>query len=426
MRTRYVLTRRGLVEKGRAARRRRGAAGVASRARADRSTRADRPRERAPGCRRGRLGRRPRDPLEPRPTAPARMLVESRPPRASRYGWTVQGPAALEDTDFTAKLDLAGLPAGQRIFYRVRFLDLGDLDDAASEPVAGSFGTPRRRARGNVRFVWSGDTRRPGLGHQPRLGRLPIYEAMRAGPARLLHPLGRHDLRRRPPPAEVDAAGRHACGRTSPPRPRARSPRRWPSSAATTPTTCWTTNLRRFNAEVPSFAQWDDHEVLNNWYWEKLLSERRPLQGEASVDRSRPAPARVPRLPADAARPVRARRASTAASAMARRSRSSGSTCAPTAARTARTCRRAQSHDTAFLGPAQIAWLKQRLLASDATWKVIAADMPLGLIVYDDREDGRAARPSPRATTARRAAASWSSPTCCRSSTATRSGTSSG
>ena len=40
--------------------------------------------------------------------------------------------------------------------------------------------------------------------------------------------------------------------------------------------------------------------------------------------------------------------------------------------------------DTAFLGPEQIRWLKQALRASRATWKVIAADMPLGLIVWDD------------------------------------------
>ena len=25
-------------------------------------------------------------------------------------------------------------------------------------------------------------------------------------------------------------------------------------------------NLRAFNAEVPIFAQWDDHEVTNNWW----------------------------------------------------------------------------------------------------------------------------------------------------------------
>jgi alkaline phosphatase D len=43
-----------------------------------------------------------------------------------------------------------------------------------------------------------------------------------------------------------------------------------------------------------------------------------------------------------------------------------------------------------FLGPQQVAWLKRELMRSQATWKVIAADMPLGLIiVYDvDRKWG--------------------------------------
>ena len=37
-----------------------------------------------------------------------------------------------------------------------------------------------------------------------------------------------------------------------------------------------------------------------------------------------------------------------------------------------------------LLGPAQVAWLKRELMRSQATWKVIAADMPIGLIVHDD------------------------------------------
>ena len=46
--------------------------------------------------------------------------------------------------------------------------------------------------------------------------------------------------------------------------------------------------------------------------------------------------------------------------------------------------------DAYFLGPQQIAWLKRELLSSRATWKVIAADMPISLIVvYDvDRKWG--------------------------------------
>lgn len=37
-----------------------------------------------------------------------------------------------------------------------------------------------------------------------------------------------------------------------------------------------------------------------------------------------------------------------------------------------------------ILGAQQLAWLKRELASSKAIWKVIAADMPLGLIVWDD------------------------------------------
>ena len=39
-----------------------------------------------------------------------------------------------------------------------------------------------------------------------------------------------------------------------------------------------------------------------------------------------------------------------------------------------------------FLGPPQVAWLKRELMNSQATWKVIAADMPIGLIVVYDAD----------------------------------------
>jgi len=41
------------------------------------------------------------------------------------------------------------------------------------------------------------------------------------------------------------------------------------------------------------------------------------------------------------------------------------------------------SDETAFLGTEQISWLKQQLRNSSATWKVIASDMPIGLMVPD-------------------------------------------
>ena len=43
----------------------------------------------------------------------------------------------------------------------------------------------------------------------------------------------------------------------------------------------------------------------------------------------------------------------------------------------------AAGDETAFLGGSQTTWVKQRLLASKARWKVIASDMPIGVVVKD-------------------------------------------
>jgi alkaline phosphatase D len=45
------------------------------------------------------------------------------------------------------------------------------------------------------------------------------------------------------------------------------------------------------------------------------------------------------------------------------------------------------SDETVFFGSAQMNWIKQRLLNSKATWKVIASDMPIGIIVSDGKTD---------------------------------------
>src|SRR5678815_1816514 len=70
-----------------------------------------------------------------------RMLVEWDTTDSFRTARRVTGPAALEDTDFTARVDLGDLPLGQQIFYRVVFQDLGD-GKTLSVPLSGSFRTP--------------------------------------------------------------------------------------------------------------------------------------------------------------------------------------------------------------------------------------------------------------------------------------------
>src|SRR5574341_1722658 len=52
---------------------------------------------------------------------PARMVVEWSTRASFADARRLAGPAALPESDFTARIDLNGLPAGQTILYRVLF-----------------------------------------------------------------------------------------------------------------------------------------------------------------------------------------------------------------------------------------------------------------------------------------------------------------
>jgi len=178
MRARFVLTRRGLVRKGALLGGAMAAGGpLRALAQAPAVVTSDKARPRLPyGVQAGDVVG-DRAVLWSRADRPARMLVELSTTESFARSWRITGPVALEDTDLTAKLDVAGLPLGQRVFYRVTFQDLGDLT-ATSEPVTGSFLTPPASRR-NVRFVWSADTAGQGWGINPDFGGMRIYEAMR-------------------------------------------------------------------------------------------------------------------------------------------------------------------------------------------------------------------------------------------------------
>src|SRR5262249_15868521 len=134
-------------------------------------------------------------------------------------------------------------------------------------------------------------------------------------------------------------------------------------------------NLRAFNAEVPVLAQWDNHEVMEDWWPGELFDTSRYDVKSASLlaDRGCRAfhefmPLRyVPSEPGRIYRKIsygplldvflldmRSYRGSSAAHPDSR-----------------------YGPDAYLLGPAQLAWLKRELKRSTATWKVIASDTPL-------------------------------------------------
>jgi alkaline phosphatase D len=313
---------------------------------------------------------------------PARMMVTWATGESFAGARTLRGPAALEDADFTAKLDLAGLPTGQKIHYRVTMVDLAD-PSLVSEPVAGSFWTPPA-ARQSIRFVWSGDTAGQGWGINLDWGGMRIYETMRAvEPAFFIH--SGDTIYADGPIAAEQAMPDGGIWKNVTTPEKSKVAETLAEFRGNYAYNLMDENVRRFNAAVPMLAQWDDHEVTNNWYpGEDLAGDPRKADYKVtSVDllSARAAQAFFDYVPIRS-HPLEAKRfyanfrhgPSLEVFRIDMRSYRGPNT---------KNDQTEPGPETRFLGAEQIRWLKQALLASDATWKVIASDMPIGLVVPD-------------------------------------------
>src|SRR3954465_11410912 len=140
-------------------------------------------------------------------------------------------------------------------------------------------------------------------------------------------------------------------------------------------------NVRRFNREVAQIVQWDDHETLNNWYPGEMLDDPRYTVKSVSLLSARAKRAFFEHTPTrhhpdDLERIYRTIPYGPLLEVFVLDERTY---------RGPNTGNRqpAEGDETAFLGNEQMRWLARRLAASRATWKVIASDMPVGLVVTD-------------------------------------------
>lgn len=106
----------------------------------------------------------------------ARMVVECATDDSFKAILGVASAEALPDSDFTSKLLLGGLPAGQDIFYRVRFENIAEAG-ISGEAHVGHFRTAPVERR-SVSFAWSGDTAGQGWGIDPARGGMRTYRTM--------------------------------------------------------------------------------------------------------------------------------------------------------------------------------------------------------------------------------------------------------
>jgi alkaline phosphatase D len=295
----------------------------------------------------------------------------------------VSAPTSAAD-DFAARVDLTGLPPGQRIVYEAQFEAPGG---ERSEPVRGAFRTPAR-APERVRIAWGGDVAGQGWGIDEARGGMRTFASMAAAEPDLFVHSGDLIYADAPIPETVTlddgSTWRNlvADGVDRPAQTLAEFRGRYRYNLRDA-------HVRAFNASVPMVAQWDDHEVLNNWYPGEVLPDANDGTGawtrytEKRVDvlssRARQAffdytPIRPDRR--DPRRIYRVVRRGPLAEVFVLDLRTYRG---PNTAN----LQPQPGPDTAILGAAQRAWLEQALAASTATWKIVACDQPIGLVVPD-------------------------------------------
>jgi len=309
---------------------------------------------------------------------PAQMLVEVSTTESFANARKLPPIAALPESDFTAKMLVENLPAGQDIFYRVRFRDLSHTS-VESEPVSGRFRTAPADRR-DVSFVWGGDVAGQGWGINPDDGGMFTFSAMRKHrPDFFLHS-GDTIYADGLIASEVKLADGKVWKNVTIPE-KAKVAETLDEFRAAHKYNFLDENVRAFNAEVPIFVQWDDHEVVNNWSASKELpaayKERNIALLAARASRAFHEMYPMRESIVEPGRVYRTLNYGPLLDVFMLDERSYRGPNGPN-------LQEAYGPDAYFLGPDQMRWLKRELLNSRATWKVIASDMPLSLIVYDD------------------------------------------
>jgi alkaline phosphatase D len=312
---------------------------------------------------------------------PARAVFEVATNEAFRDARTLPYADVLPENDHVAKLLAEDLPAGQDVFYRVTFTDLTDVN-AASEPLSGRFRTAPADLR-DVSFTWSGDTAGQGWGIDESRGGMTAYATMlKHQPDFFIH-CGDTVYADGPLKAEVDLPDGSKWKNVMI-EEKAKVAETLAEFRGQYKYNLMDKNILAFNAQVPMLAQWDDHEVTNNWSDSKQFDDRyteknvRLLAARAARAFHEFMP--IAPLASEQGRVYRKVSYGPLLDVFfidMRRYRGPNGDNLETEA----------GASTVFLGREQIEWLKRELLASRATWKVISADMPLSLLVFNDSQN---------------------------------------
>ncbi len=308
---------------------------------------------------------------------PSRLVVEYSTSSSFANARRVRGTTAQPDNGLTARAEIGGFAAGQEVFYRAHLEDLSNARIVSAAETGHLRAAP---ATGRpVRIAWSADVCGQGWGIDRARGGMQLFRTMAdANPDLFIHVgdtiYADAPLREEVPlddgtvwrnvvtPAKAKIAetleeyrGNHLYNRLD-------------------------EHYRRFAAEVGQIVMWDDHEVRDNWYHAQVLPENSPYQEKrVGVLATRARQAFLEHYPVTMDR---------TAGAAIYRSIPFGPL-VEVFALDMRSYRSANNDnmqtapdaETQLLGTRQVAWLADALARSRATWKIVAADMPLALVV---------------------------------------------
>jgi alkaline phosphatase D len=308
---------------------------------------------------------------------PSRLAIEYSTSPSFSNARRARGPMATPETGLTARAAIGDLPVGQEIFYRVRLEDPSD-PRITSEWQPGHLRTAPGAGR-PVRLAWSADTCGQGWGIDTSRGGMRLFETMRAANPDLFLNLG-DTIYADQPLAESVALDDGTVWRNLVTPAKAKVAETLEEFRGNHLYNRLDEHYRRFAAEVGQVAMWDDHEVRDNWYPTQVLGPQAPHQEKrVAVLAARARQAFLEHYPialqgGPGSRIYRTIPFGPLVDVFALDMRTYRGPNSPN-------LQSAPGAETAFLGPTQVQWLADALSRSQATWKIVAADMPLALIV---------------------------------------------
>lgn len=300
---------------------------------------------------------------------------------SGRSARVVRGPWATPETDFTARLEVEGLAPGRGYEATVWF---EGADGTRGETGRVSFTTADTRPR-PTSFVWTGDTAGQGWGINPDLGGMTAYAAMHATrPDFFVHAGDTvySDAEILPEVVEPDGQVwrnevRFGVDKVAESLTEFRGRHRYNLSDR---------NIRAFYAETPVLAQWDDHETVNNWWPGEMIDDARYTERRVDVLAARARRAWHEYQPVSLDTRRGRGRTGFAESRIYRkveRGHHLDVFCLDMRTFKGENTPGLEPRRTPLLGAEQARWLVREVRRSRATWKVISADLPLGLVVPD-------------------------------------------